>query len=838
MFQKNSTVRLIFFSLRLVRTVVCFILILLLAFPIGFYGMAMYIEPSLPDPRQLKTVNLQMPLQIYTADHKLIGQYGNVYSMPIDYDELPPMLIKAFLAAEDDSFFEHRGISVKGLGRAITQLLTNEGEQTGGSTITQQVAKNYFLSPEQTFQRKLTELYLARRIENQLTKNEIMTLYVNKIYLGQGAYGIKAGARYYYNKELYELSIAEMAMLAGLPKAPSFFNPVVNPQRALQRRDWILGRMYTEGFITQAQYNEALASGINLSLFQDDIDLDMPYLSEMARVALVERYGDAVMNSGWRVVLTVDSQTQQAAEKALIDGIEAYDRRHGFQGGVEASEGNLAHFNTFNNLHPAQITRVLNRGGFEAQLQSGETITVARSPMTRLKVGNIVRVQAVQDQWQLVKVPKVQGALISVNPDNGALIAAVGGYNFYQSKFNRATQGYRQPGSTIKPLIYAAALESKKYTPDSILDDSPLRIGNWAPKNADGGFRGGMTMRQALAVSRNIPVIRAYLGVGAEQTHALLSNFGLEKERLPAGAAIALGATDATPLQMATAYTAFINGGYRIQPYFIEQIYNFDNQLIYQANPQHACAVCFNSQLQQHNEQLLQAFAEQKEKDSATADTKDTNSPTQADDTTNQTQTANNNTADNGNNQTEAVVTKNNSNQTTLFRLQPQTAVQYTVAEQAPRILSPTTAQNMTQMLKTVITSGTARRAMVLNRSDVGGKTGTTNQAKDAWFAGIHPSNATVVWIGFDNPRPLGAREYGGVAALPVWVDFMRRYLADKPVQWIADGSRVETPQDTPESDNEQNTEPLPEQATQGTDNNPPTAPFENDGEIPEGGGD
>lgn len=846
MFQKNSTVRPIFIILRLLRTLICLVLILILAFPIGFYGMAMYIEPSLPDTRQLKEVSLQMPLQIYTADHKLIGQYGNTYSMPVHYEDLPPMLVNAFLAAEDDSYFEHRGISVKGLGRAITQMLTNDEEQTGGSTITQQVAKNYFLTPEQTFERKLTEMYLARRIENQLSKNEIMTLYVNKIYLGQGAYGIKAGARRYYNKDLDELSIAEMAMLAGLPKAPSDFNPVVNPSRALERRNWILGRMLSEGFINQSQYNEAIASDINLSMYHESVDINMPYLSEMARVALVDKYGSEVVNSGWRVVLTVDSKNQQVAEKAIIKGIEAYHHRHNSFSYIEAQEGNLANFNTYNELNPAKITQVLDNGGFEAVLNTGENIRVTRSP-TRLKVDNIVRVRKNNDNWQLAPITRVQGALASINPDNGALIAVVGGYNFYQSKFNRATQGYRQPGSTIKPLIYAAALESKKYTPDSILSDTPIEIDGWTPKNADSSFRGGMSMRQALAVSRNIPVIRAYLGTGAEETHALLTNFGLEKNRLPQGAALALGATDATPLQMATAYAAFVNGGHRIQPYFIEQIYNFDNELIYQANPQQACALCFNSQLDKINAELQKNFEKNQADPNKSDDNKTTLAVDAASDTT---------TTTDGN---DSIDKNTQPNPTHVYRLHPRSAVQYTVAEQAPRILTPATAYNMAEMLKLVVSSGTARKALELGRSDIGGKTGTTNLAKDAWFAGVHPTNAAVVWIGFDNPRSLGAGEYGGVAALPVWIDFMRSYLEGRPVQWVRAGnrSRSETQRQTivDLTDDNPTGEPQPSKAKQTQTDTPATQEpdsqetaadssddynlslYEDNGVIPEGDG-
>lgn len=800
---KFTTVRPILWFLRLIGALLALLLILMLAFPIGFYGMAMYIEPSLPKTRELKAMPLEMPLQIYSKDGKLIGHYGKTYSLPITYSQLPKKMEQAFLAAEDDSFFEHSGISVKGLGRAITELATDQNQQTGGSTITQQVAKNYFLSSEQTFERKLTEMYLARRIENELSKDEIMTLYVNKIYLGQGAYGIRAGAIRYYNKELDELSIAQMAMLAGLPKAPSEFNPVINPKRALQRRDWILGRMLAQNFINQDEYETAIASPIDLNMYQETLDVDMPYLSEMARTTLVEKYGNHVMNSGWRVVLTVDSQTQQLAEEALINGLYAYDKRHGWRGGVEHQTGDIHTYLPFNGIYPVQIQKLFRGGGFEGITNTDTPIRVARSDARGLKIGNIVRVTQEGDTYKLVQIPKVQGALVSINPDNGSLIALVGGLNFYHNKFNRATQGYRQPGSTIKPLIYTAALESKKYTPDSILDDSPLRIGKWSPKNADGSFRGGMSMRQALAVSRNIPVIRAYLGTGQEKVHAMLANFGLEKNRLPEGAALALGAADATPLQMATAYTAFMNGGHRIQPYFIEQIYNFDNHLVYQANPVQACALCFNGTLDKTNDLLAKNFEQNKQAiiqseliDASTQLTLDETANTQAVDGKDVALLDN------------PQILDKQQNLAKKYRLSPQNPPKYTVAEQAPRIMSPATAYNMADMLKGVITSGTAKKAQAIGRPDIGGKTGTTNLAKDAWFAGVHPTAATVVWIGFDDPKSLGAKEYGGVAALPVWVQFMSAYLQDKPVQWVS-------------ADNKSKTKTTKQEVIELTDNNP-----------------
>ncbi len=809
MSQTNYAVRLISVFLKLILAIFALILILILAFPIGFYGMAMYLEPSLPNIKELKTMQLQMPLQIYTADNKLIGQYGNKYSLPVAYEELPKPLINAFLAAEDDTFYEHTGISVKGLGRALTEAATADESQTGGSTITMQVAKNYFLSSERTIDRKLTELFIARKIENELTKDEILTLYVNKIYLGEGAYGIRAAAKKYFSKSLEHLTIAEMAMLAGLPKAPSAYNPVNNPERALVRRNWIIGRMLEKGYISKADHDVAISAPIGLNLYQEKLDLNMPYLAEMARSSLVETYGEQVMDSGWRVQLTVKSEDQIQAETAVIAGLKGYD--FGGYRGVEALKGNLKNFRPFDNMLPAQITKVYSNGTYDVLLQSGKTVRVsgpgigwakkhfganrvdgkAEDTPRSINVGNIVRVIENNGSWRITQPTRIQGALVSLNPSDGALISVVGGFNFYHSKFNRATQGYRQPGSIIKPLVYAAALETKKYSPDSVFSNAPLRIGSWRPKNAGGGFGGAVTMRNSLAFSRNLPSIRIMQAVGMEKTHEMLTQFGLEKARLPASYTLALGATDATPLQMATAYATFVNGGHRIQPYFIERIYNFGNETIYQANPVRSCAICFNKELAKVNAKLLDDFGktpeelekeakEQAEKEQAEKSgkkPKKSDKTSQKDDKKEEAQ--------------EATTTSQPQEVPELDaapafdRLKPKQAVQYAPAEQAPRILSPNSAYQMAGMLRSVVMGGTATKARALGRSDIGGKTGTTNQAKDVWFAGVHPSNVAVVWMGYDNPSPLGARAFGGTLALPVWVRYMRGQLKDQPTQWV-----------------------------------------------------
>jgi penicillin-binding protein 1A len=794
MAKKNATARLIHFLVGLFVACLALAVILALAVPIGFYGMAMYLSPTLPSIQEIKTANLEMPLQIYSSDDKLIGQYGNRLSLPVTFDEIPEDLTHAFLAAEDASFFQHSGISIKGLGRAVTEVVTDDDSQTGGSTITMQVAKNYFLSPERTLNRKLTELFVARKMEDELSKNEILTLYVNKIYLGEGAYGIRAAAKKYYSKSLDNLTIAEMAMLAGLPKAPSKYNPVANPSRALTRRNWIIGRMHELGYITKAQYDEAVNSPVGIKLYQEKLDVNMPYLAEMTRATLVERYGEQVMHGGWRVRLTVDSKAQTDAEAAILTGLVAYEHRHGWRG-AEANDEPLENFQRYSNMSPAKVTKVNSRS-FEAILQSGESVTVnwsgmswARKYISANRIGyypnnasqivsknDIVRViPTANGNWQLGQIPKIQGSLVSLNPETGAVNALVGGFDFKHSKFNRALQGWRQPGSTIKPLVYTAALE-KGYHPDSIVSDRPIQVGDWKPKNSDERFLGDITLRRGLYLSRNLVSIRLLQAIGISDARNLLDEFGLDKEKLPTTLSLALGAGQATPLQMATAYSTFANGGHRIQPYFIEQIYNYKNELLFQANPLQACALCFNEQLEAVNKNLIEEYNKSLEDENST------------------TEESANESAELEN--SENVEEIDEAIDLTVYDAGPQSdrlkapVVQYVAAKQAPRILKPRVAFEMADILRDVVQRGTAVRAKALGRDDIGGKTGTTNEAKDAWFAGFHPTNATVVWMGFDQPTSMGRREYGGVAALPVWMDFMKAQLKDTPNQWVSINNR------------------------------------------------
>jgi penicillin-binding protein 1A len=776
------------------------LLAFVMAFPIGFYGLYLFIAPSLPDIAQLKTAPIAIPLQVYSKDNKLIGEFGEKISHPVTYAEIPPLMVNSFLAAEDSSFFTHNGVSLKGLGRAVTEALQSGSSQSGGSTITMQVAKNYYLSPERTLKRKLTEIFLARKIEQNLNKQEIFTLYVNKIFLGQHAYGIAAAAKVYYQKPLKDLTIAEMAMIAGLPKAPTKYNPVNDPERAIERRNWIIGRMLQLGFITQDQYKQNVNAPLDLhySYNSKRLDENMPYVSEMVRGAMVDEFGEDVLNSGYRVYTTISSDRQQMAINAVHHGLEAYDHRHGWRG-AESTTKPLTSFHIINNLWPAQVTKVSDRS-FDAIFANGLTTTVPWSEMSWARryhstdsvggppknateivhVNDIIRLrpnleeekvnQIVDSQdnsptsknennsdklvapskaklskaawnhinWSLDQIPAAEAQLVSLNPNDGAIQAVVGGYDFSRSNFNRSMQGWRQPGSNIKPFIYSLALE-RGYTPLSIVSDSPIQIGKWRPQDSDGKFMGPITLRRALYLSRNMVSIRLLQAVGINQAVEHLSHFGLSKDKLPKNLALALGAAQVLPIQLATGYAAFANGGYRIQPYFIQRIENYKGDVLFTANPVRVCHEC---DVSLDSDQAM-------------------------------------------NNSDGTQVTQITTNPDGSINATPATpATPATLPAEYPkaqRILTAKTASDMASILRDVIAHGTGYAAMRLGRHDLGGKTGTTNDAKDAWFSGFNPNLVAVAWVGFDQPRTLGRREFGGVAALPIWSDYMANALADTP---------------------------------------------------------
>lgn len=780
------------------------ITIFLAVIPMGFYGMYLFIAPSLPEMSSLQKAPLLKPLQVYSADNELIAEYGGKLSIPMEYEQIPKKFTYAFLAAEDSSFFEHSGISFKGLGRAVSEAVTGSNVQTGGSTITMQVAKNYYLSPERTIKRKLTEVFLARKIEQNLTKEEILTLYVNKIFLGKNAYGIAAAAKIYYNKNLNELTIAQMAMIAGLPKAPSKYNPVANPERALERRNWILGRMLQLGYINQQEYQASIAEPINLNMPDRGVSNRFPYVGEMIRSELVEKFGEQAIDSGYKIYSTIDSKRQAYAEKSVQDGLEAYDRRHGWRG-AEAHDKPLKNFSPFANTYPSKVVAVHN-SSFDAILQDGSTVTVSWSGMSWahhyrsansvgaapskasqiVKVNDVVRVRPNENKtaWSLVQIPRVQGQLIALNPNNGAIEAVVGGYNFYQSSFNRAIQGWRQPGSTIKPFIYSLALE-KGMTPYTMVDDSPITIGKWSPRNSDGRYLGAIPLRRALYLSRNTVSVRLLQQVGISRARQLLMDFGLQEDHIPSNYTIALGTPQVLPVQMATGYATFANGGYRIQPHFINRIEDAYGKVIYQANPEYACIPCINED-------------ETQAQNSADAVTPDD----------------------------EIIADIKNP----PAKIETKSTDQY---RQAQRILKSSSAYDMANILQDVIVHGTGRAALSIGRNDLGGKTGTTNDAKDAWFAGFNGKLVTITWVGFDQPTTLGRREYGGVAALPIWTNFMAKALEGTPESWVRldnkNASTVHEKLDKPTKPIDRSTPPLAQSAQRPT---PATAPSTTDSDF------
>lgn len=723
---------------------------------IALAGVYYYFSPQLPDVQTLRDIKFQTPLRIFSADNKLIAEFGEKKRAPVTYDQIPEHFIHALQAAEDARFFEHFGIDIKGLSRAAFQLASTGKIQSGGSTITMQVAKNFFLTREQTFKRKFTEILLALQIETQLSKQEIMSLYVNQIYLGHRAYGIQAAANTYYGMNIDQLNLAQLAMIAGLPKAPSAFNPITNPERATTRRDWILGRMLELGFIDAGQHADAVAFTDNARYHRSDIELDAPYIAEMVRQELYERYGEALYTDGYRVWTTINSQQQQSATAALRRGLLAYTDRHGYHGpeasldldslSSEADQlSQLRQHVEFAGLQPALVLSVTDRNA-KLLLRSGEHaelswngIKWARpfrsvhwtgpAPKTATDVlspGDIIRVMPDSEgSLRLTQMPQVQGALVALNPQDGAIRSLAGGFSFYHNKFNRATQAYRQPGSNIKPFLYTAALENG-FTPASIINDAPIVFhdvsleGNWRPENDNGKFNGPMRLREALYRSRNLVSIRIMRSLGVEQAREYMLRFGFEPDKLSPNLSLALGSASATPLQIARGYAAFANGGYLVEPYLISRIEDAEGNILEQANPAQVCQQCLP--------------------DVPGTEATDTPAATEAE------------TEANG----------------------PAPRV-------APRIISKRNAFLIYDVMRDVITRGTGTRARVLKRSDLAGKTGTTNEQKDTWFSGFSPSLVATVWVGFDQPAPLGRGEYGSSTALPIWIDYMEEALSDVP---------------------------------------------------------
>ncbi|MFB4251758.1 MULTISPECIES: penicillin-binding protein 1A [Pseudomonas] len=725
-------------------------------------GAFLYLSPGLPSVEALRSIQLQIPLRVYSSDGKLIAEFGEMRRTPIRFAEIPPNFINALLSAEDDNFANHYGVDPSSLMRAATQLVKSGHIQSGGSTITMQVAKNFFLSSERSFSRKTTEILLALQIERQLTKDEILELYVNKIYLGNRAYGIEAAAQVYYGKSIRDVSLAQMAMIAGLPKAPSRFNPLANPARSKERRDWILGRMYKLGKITEAAYTEAINEPLNASYHVPTPEVSAPYIAEMARAEMVGRYGSDAYTEGFRVTTTVPSDLQEMANTAVHEGLMTYDQRHGYRGPESRLPGKtqaawateLTKQRTISGLEPAIVTQiekngvqVLTRNGEEHVawdtmkwarpfLNTNSMGAVPRQPADVAQVGDLIRVQRQPDNsLKFSQIPVAQGALVTLDPKNGAIRALVGGFAFEQSNYNRAMQAKRQPGSSFKPFVYSAALDNG-YTAASLVNDAPIVFVDeyldkvWRPKNDTNTFLGPIRMREALYKSRNLVSIRLLQSMGVDHTIDYISKFGFNKQDLPRNLSLALGTATLTPMEIATGWSTFANGGYKITPYIIDKIESRNGEMLFSANP-------------------------------PSVPTGDTTS-------------------------SGIAAPEHSFTVNTVAGENPIQAPVQTPAV-AERIIDGRTTYILNSMLQDVIKLGTGRRALSLGRTDLAGKTGTTNESKDAWFSGYNADYVTTVWTGFDQPESLGRREYGGTVALPIWINFMGAALKDKPAHTQAE---------------------------------------------------
>ncbi|HYQ71028.1 MAG TPA: penicillin-binding protein 1A [Gammaproteobacteria bacterium] len=717
-----------------------FYLLLLASIGVAVVAAVLYvkIEPQLPSIDVLRDVQLQEPLRIYASDMQLLAEFGEKRRNPVKISQVPDAMVQAFLAAEDDRFFQHAGVDFQGLLRAAVELLRTGKKRQGGSTITMQVARNFFLSSEKTYLRKLTEILLAYKIEGSLSKEEILELYLNKIYLGQRAYGVEAAAQVYYGMSIADLSVARMAMIAALPKAPSRINPINNPESAVDRRNYVLGRMHQLGYLDTTTYEAAIAEPDGARLHRVQADASAAYVAEMVRHEMVQRFGDSAYTSGYEVVTTINVPRQAAATRALRKDLLNYSKRHGYRGAeasVDISEvppeewvGLLSDYVEVGELEPALVTRV-DEKSIEVLLKSNETVSLGWESISwarpyrsvnRLGAapkqagdivakGDVVRVSRSGGDWELGQIPVVEGALVSLRPTDGAVLALVGGFDFKRSKFNRATQARRQPGSSFKPIIYSAALE-KGFTPASIINDAPVVFDDselestWRPENYSGQFYGPTRLREALYRSRNLVSIRILRAIGAGYAATYAENFGFSSGDLPHDLTLALGSASVTPLQMARAYSVLANGGYLINPYFISSIRNAAGEVVFMADSPVVCPHC---------PEML-----------------------------------------------EDIVTGGRK----------QVSV-------APQVLSPQNVWLMTSMMRDVIQRGTGRKARVLGRSDLAGKTGTTNDQMDGWFSGFNHALVATAWVGFDKLEPLGRGETGGRSALPMWIDYMREAL-------------------------------------------------------------
>ena len=719
------------------RTAFTWIALLITAGASGVVMVAMaaylYLAPLLPAAEAYKDVQLETPLRIYTSDNRLIDEIGNRRN-PVQYENIPDVLINALIATEDVRFYSHPGVDVQSLLRGFYGFITGR-RLGGGSTITMQLANNLSFDSDNVYLRKFKEIPFALQIQRELTKEEILTLYLNTIYFGAGADGIGAAAFVYYGKDVSELSLAESAMMISLLPCPSTCNPFSNPSRALDRRETRLRNMLNENMISRVDFEAANSEPITANRRNRNIAVSAPYIAEMVRQTLYDQFGEGTYTRGFEVTTSINGELQVAANAAIVDGLENYyDKRHGYRGAdaqytadlgepIEAWLTHLQEVPTFGNQEPAIVVEVHNQS-FEALLKNGETIAVPWEGMTWaytfrsrneawpppqvasdvVEQGDLIRVRRKENGWELGQVPDIQGALVSMSPNNGEIMALVGGYDFRRSQVNRVITA-RPPGSNFKPFLYGAALEDG-YSPSSIINDAPITRGDYRPNNYEDNFLGPITLRYALKESRNVPAVRLYNELGSEKVLSFAAKFGFQTQNFPNNdLTVALGSRDVQPLEIVTGYSAIANGGFKVDPWFIKEISTEVDGLLYQANPVVVCDDCAQ-RLDESGNSIIPA----------------------------------------------------------------------------PRIIDERVAYILNSMLESVITEGSGNRVYRdLNRGDLRGKTGTTNGPQELWFSGFNKDIATTVFVGFDQPEPLGEREQGATVAVPIWIDFMREALRDAP---------------------------------------------------------
>jgi penicillin-binding protein 1A len=745
----------------------------------GLAGAYQYLAPEIPEADALRTIRTQVPLRVYSRDARLIAQIGEQRRIPLEWEEIPPVVVDAFLAAEDDRFFEHPGVDWQGLLRAVAANVTPGARLQGGGTITMQLARNTVLTSERTLRRKIKEVFLALRLERSFTKQEILTLYLNRIFLGQRAYGIGAAAEVYFDKPARDLRLAEAALLAGLPRAPSHDNPVASVERARDRRSYVLRRMLELGKIDQVAHDAANRVPISSRMHGPMVELDAPYVAEMVRAEMVSQHGAEALTAGYSVFTTVDSRLQQAANVATWRAVLEYDRRHGYRGPAEQLDpavlGDALALGQAFRRHPgrgslvtAVVTGVAERSA-EVMRRDGAAFTLdwdalswARPALDPLKdamgpspksardvlaPGQVIYLEPLADgRFRLAQVPAVAGALVALDPNDGAIVALVGGFDFGASKYNRVTQARRQPGSAFKPFLYSAALE-RGFTPATLVNDAPIVLPGgtgaegseeWRPQNITREFYGPTPVREGLVRSRNLVSIRLLRGAGIGFTTRHIAGFGFGPAALPANLTLALGTGQVTPLEMARGFSVFANGGALVTPYFVELVRDVSGLEVFHAEPPLACSLCsLDGARVESSPEMDPAGA---------ADAADVAPPAGA-----------------------ATVAAHPA------------GPQVPVARRAPQAITPANAFVMTDMMLDVIRRGTATRANSLGRHDLAGKTGTTSDRRDTWFVGFNADLAAAVWLGFDQERSLGEQEEGGRTALPMWIYFMEEALRGRP---------------------------------------------------------